>query len=150
MDLRAQGAWKEAEKEHQMKRIADTTRKAVTIILALAGMILISYGLAQAERADKEQRMDKREVHYDADGDLILMDVQEGLMGVYHACDPLEHIWNDQIRNVEPGLYYLAICEERIELWTKSTEGVQAVCLDPEELKSLAEEIADNTPVLVY
>lgn len=122
---------------------------AILIILSIAvGWALLSEAW---ERAAKAEAMDRRELHYDADDDFILIDTQEGLMGVYHGCDPLTHFWGD-FRKIKPGVYEAAPCEDSLELWVdgKVIDEVWRIYLKEKECEYLIEHFKTGNPVLVY
>lgn len=129
-------------------------RKYLYEMIALLIVIAIGVGWAcfseSLKRAAKCEDMDKRELHYDADDDFILIDTQEGLMGVYHGCDPLKHFWVKDLRRVKPGLYQYDSYEDIFELGMADTDEVYRVKLREKDLRYLQETIKRGIPVLAY
>ena len=120
----------------------------VGIFLALAG---VCFCMIQSEqRAELTTRMDMQELHYDADGDLILLQAGAGLIGVYPVLSPIRHIWIKPRRKMEPGLYYVSVCGDWIELWTHGTEAVYVVKMKGKDMQYFRENVQQNTPAIIY
>ena len=101
-------------------------------------------------RTEEENKMDARELHYDADGGFVLVDINRGLMGVYNGPEPIRHIWKERLRHIRPGLYVLAIHDDYIELFTKDGRPSCVIYLDDEDIRFFLCEVENNIPVLVY
>lgn len=131
------------------KRIKENLYKLIGILIILS--IAVGWALLSEawERAAKAEEMDRRELHYDADDDFILIDTQEGLMGVYHGCDPLNHFWGD-FRKIKPGLYLYEGYENTFELTMDDTDAVYRVELKEKDLRYLQKTIKQGIPVLAY
>lgn len=132
------------------KRIKENLYKLIGILIILS--IAVGWALLSEawERAAKAEAMDRRELHYDADDDFILIDTQEGLMGVYHGCDPLNHFWRNSLRKVKPGLYFYEGYENTFELTMDDTDEVYRVELKEKDLRYLQKTIKQGIPVLAY
>ena len=102
------------------------------------------------QTGDKEARMDERELHYDADGGFIMIDMQEGLMGVYYAVKPVRHIWKKKLKRLTPGVYKLSICDGWVELYNDELHGVYVIGMNEKDNRFFLREVEQDIPVLVY
>ena len=111
---------------------------------------LFLYGVRAYWRAEKEAGMDARELHYDADGGFIMIDMQEGLMGVYNAVKPMWHIWKKKLKRLAPGVYKLAVCDGWIELYNNDLHGVYVIGMNEKDNRFFMRHVEQDIPVLVY
>lgn len=130
-----------------MKMIVWRVSLALFLITAT---ILFLYGVRVYRRAEKEVSMDARELQYDADGGFIMIDMQEGLMGVYDAVKPVRHIWKKKLKRLSPGVYKLAVCDGWIELYNDDLHGSYVVGMNDEDNQFFLRHVEQDTPVLVY
>ena len=124
-------------------------RIALALFLIAAVMSFL-YGVQAYCRAEKEERMDRRELHYDADGEFIMIDTQDGLMGVYDAVKPVRHIWKERLKRIKPGVYNLDVCDGWIELYSDTMRGVYVVKMDGEDNRFFNASVSQGIPVLAY
>ena len=130
-----------------MKMIVWRVSLALFLITAT---ILFLYGVRVYRRAEKEVSMDARELQYDADCGFIMIDMQEGLMGVYDAVKPVRHIWKKKLKRLSPGVYKLAVCDGWIELYNDDLHGSYVVGMNDEDNQFFLRHVEQDTPVLVY
>lgn len=131
-----------------MKMIVWRVSLALFLITAIA---LFLYGVRAYRRAEKEAGMDARELQYDADGLFILIDTQEGHMGVYRAVKPLRHFWKERCKSITPGEYKMDICDGWVELYNDELHGVYVIDTDgKDENRFFLKYVKQGTPVLVY
>ena len=121
---------------------------ALSLIIGIA--VAWAFGCEEWEKAAKCESMDAREKHYDADGDFVLIDTEEGLMGVYHAYKPLRHFWYREFRKVKPGLYKYDSYDDLMELSLDDAEEVYNLYLSASDLRYLQTTLEQGIPVLVY
>ena len=120
------------------------------IMFVVTAVILFLCGVTAYRRADKEARMDERELHYDADGGFVMIDMQEGLMGVYYAVKPARHIWKKKLKRLTPGVYKLSICDGWVELYNDELHGVYVIGMNEKDNRFFLREVEQDIPVLVY
>lgn len=130
-----------------MKMIVWRVSLALFLITAT---LLFLYGVRAYRRAEKEAGMDARELQYDADGGFIMIDMQEGLMGVYEAVRPVRHIWKKRLKRLAPGVYYLSICDGWIELYNNDLHGVYVIGMNEKDNRFFLSSVEQDIPVLVY
>mgnify|MGYP006873132359 CR=1 FL=1 len=130
-----------------MKMIA---RRISFAMILITMFMLFVYGVREYIRTDKENRMDMRELYYDADGGFIMVDMQLGLMGVYDAVKPVRHIWQKRLRRVSPGLYNLSICDGWIEFYGEKLHGVYVIAVSGDDNVFFLSSVEQDIPVLVY
>lgn len=130
-----------------MKMIVWRVSLALFLITAT---LLFLYGVRAYRRAEKEAGMDARELQYDADGGFIMIDMQEGLMGVYEAVRPVRHIWKKRLKRLTPGVYYLSICDGWIELYNNDLHGVYVIGMNEKDNRFFLSSVEQDIPVLVY
>lgn len=124
--------------------------RAALALFFIATAIVFLYGVRECDRAAKEEKMDRRELHYDADGEFIMIDTQDGHMGVYDAVKPVRHIWINRLKRIKPGVYNLDVCSGWIELYNNSMEGVYVVKMDEKNDRFFHASVSQGAPVLVY
>ena len=125
--------------------------KCLGLIIIVVVAIVYAFVMNRWERAAKEEAMDRRELHYDADGDFILIDSQEDHIGVYKAIEPIKHYWGKNTGHIKPGVYDLAICDGWIELmYRDQDERVWIIQLKDSDTDFLKDNIEQGIPVLVY
>ena len=124
-------------------------RASLALFLITATLLLL-YGVRAYRRAEKEAGMDARELQYDADGGFIMIDMQEGLMGVYEAVRPVRHIWKKRLKRLAPGVYYLSICDGWIELYNNDLHGVYVIGMNEKDNRFFLSSVEQDIPVLVY
>lgn len=130
-----------------MKMIVWRGSLALFLITAIT---MFLYGVRAYRRAEKEAEMDARELQYDADGGFIMIDMQEGLMGVYKAVRPVRHIWKKRLKRLSPGIYNLSICDGWIELYNKDLHGVYVIDMNEDDNRFFLSGVEQDIPVLVY
>lgn len=130
-----------------MKMIVWRVSLALFLITAT---LLFLYGVRAYRRAGKEAGMDARELQYDADGGFIMIDMQEGLMGVYEAVRPVRHIWKKRLKRLAPGVYHLSICDGWIELYNNDLHGVYVIGMNEKDNRFFLSSVEQDIPVLVY
>lgn len=130
-----------------MKMIVWRVSLALFLITAT---LLFLYGVRAYRRAEKEAGMDARELQYDADGGFIMIDMQEGLMGVYEAVRPVRHIWKKRLKRLAPGVYHLSICDGWIELYNNDLHGVYVIGMNEKDNRFFLSSVGQDIPVLVY
>lgn len=119
-------------------------------LFLITATLLFLYGVRAYRRAEKEAGMDARELQYDADGGFIMIDMQEGLMGVYEAVRPVRHIWKKRLKRLTPGVYYLSICDGWIELYNNDLHGVYVIGMNEKDNRFFLSSVEQDIPVLVY
>ena len=119
-------------------------------LFLITATLLFLYGVRAYRRAEKEAGMDARELQYDADGGFIMIDMQEGLMGVYEAVRPVRHIWKKRLKRLAPGVYYLSICDGWIELYNNDLHGVYVIGMNEKDNRFFLSSVEQDIPVLVY
>ena len=113
-------------------------------------LVVFFYGVRACNRASKEERMNIRELHYDADGGFIMIDMEDGHMGIYEAIKPLRHIWKSRLKRISPGVYKLSICEGWIELYNNDLHGVYVIPMGRDDDRFFQMNVQQDIPVLVY
>ena len=124
--------------------------RASLALFLITATLLFLYGVRAYRRAEKEAGMDARELQYDADGGFIIIDMQEGLMGVYEAVRPVRHIWKKRLKRLAPGVYYLSICDGWIELYNNDLHGVYVIGMNEKDNRFFLSSVEQDIPVLVY
>lgn len=91
-------------------------RKIIGLTLLVIIAIIGAYKARDLDREDREERMDKAHLRYDADGLFILVDVSEGHMGIYDRRKPLKHIWDNQFCSIKPDVYAISVSNDGVAL----------------------------------
>lgn len=129
------------EEEYDVK--AFFTSVLFMVIIA-AVFILLTYFI---HRNNMIERMDQREIMYDADAGMVLMDSSSGLVGAYKACTPVTHIFSNNY-GVLPGVYKLLYGDGCIIF--QSSDYVETIAVGSKDLQKMQELIPVNSPALVY
>lgn len=124
--------------------------RAALALFFIATAIVFLHGVRECDRAAKEEKMDRRELHYDADGEFIMIDTQDGHMGVYDAVKPVRHIWINRLKRIKPGVYNLDVCSGWIELYNNSMEGVYVIKMNESDDRFFHASVSQGVPVLAY
>lgn len=80
-------------------------KKILCLIVAFSVVAAVLTG-----RAKIAAEMDRRELWYDADGDFIMLDTSNDMIGFYHAVKPLTHVWARA--HIDPGVYIAEIASD--------------------------------------
>lgn len=94
--------------------------------------------------------MDSRVLYYDADGDIILIDITSELLGVYSADRILCRFWNRQLARIPPGIHYLSFYSDQLEIWNQEKDGSWFIPLDENEAAFFRYHGGQNIPVVAY
>lgn len=124
--------------------------KGLGILLLCSLGVAFAFGMNAWERAAKRDGFDARLEKYNPEGDFIMIDSQEGLMGIYNPHTPLTHIWEERLKNVKPGLYRYKAFEDLIELSSTIENRVYHLYLWETGLECIREKVAQDTPVFVF
>ena len=125
--------------------------RAAFVLFVIVAAVFMAYGMREYHRAEEEKKMDSRAIRYDADGLFILIDTQEGHMGVYRAVKPLRHFWKERCKSITPGEYKMDICDGWVELYNDELHGVYVIDTDgKDENRFFLKYVKQGTPVLVY
>lgn len=79
----------------------------IVLIAVYVCVILVCQGIDDRQKREAEQRMDARELHYDANSWFILIDKSEGMIGIYDGTKPVQHIWVDV--SIDEGVFPVLI-----------------------------------------
>lgn len=122
-----------------------TKDKAMTILKVLIVLVILVAACNIYVRNLAIEKMDEQELHYDADGYFVMLDTENGLLGIYNVTEPLEHILvGDQLPNdVAHGVYFTRQTEDLLILLSGEEEPIILV------VRNIV-AIPEGTPVLVY
>ena len=121
-----------------------TLSKALIIIFVISGAVFL------CRKTALYKSMDTRAESYNIEGDLIVIDSQEGLMSIYHAHEPLIRVWNERLQIIEPGEYIYDSFEDLIELSLDDTDRVYHLYMMEKDLECIRENVSPGTHVVVY
>ena len=122
-----------------------TKDKAMTVLKILIVLVVLVTACNIYVRNLVIEKMNEQELHYDADGYFLMLDTQNGLLGIYDVTEPLEHILvGDQLPNgVVHGVYITHCTEDKLILLSGEEEPIVLIIEN-------TVEIPEGTPVLVY
>ena len=131
--------------EYKRAKIAKTI-----VVLAIVMVVLIMFNLIYsrtAKEATDIAMMNKRELHYDADGPFIMIDIKHDLIGFYRATLPVYH--NRFKEEIEPGIYTAEFDEygNTIDIYNGSKVLITSIDVSKDEE---LQHGFDECPVLVY
>lgn len=119
-------------------------------LFIITTLFLTAYGVRQWRRMEKEEAMNIRELHYDADGGFAMIDIGDGHLGVYDAVKPIRHIWSKRLKRIAPGTYNLSISDGWIELYNRTMRGSYVIQMKDDDTKFFLKYVEQDIPVLVY
>ena len=128
-------------------------RKMIYATLALLAVVILVSDIVYLRNRDRERKeriLDQQELHYDADGPLILIETSNGLMGIYEGRDSLRHVWNEKLKMHQSGLYELRIYPKEVVLYSAETGKERVLILRTAEKEYLSARMHTGVPVLVF
>ena len=113
---------------------------AMVIAVVLSLGVRIWEHSEQGRMYEAIEEMNRVELHYDADGYFLMIDTENGLLGMYNATKPLKHYpCTVMVEITMPGV-----------VWKVTDLELLGLDIDPDYLKEIYRTAPAETPVLVY
>ena len=122
--------------------------KKAIITIGVMFILFMSYKITLAEMHQTAIiRMDTMEKHYDADGPLVMVDIENNMVGFYYCATSLEH-FDCEIEYDKSDIGKIALVSNGVRYVSNKTEFVFPFTED--QLTWVYENIPNETPVVIY
>jgi hypothetical protein len=129
-----------------MRRTLSNAVIIILILISISGLTYMAIDLGKMYVCDS---LDAKAREYDYSGGFILIDAQEGLMGIYSAHTPLTHVWSERLRVIKPGRYRYASVGDLIELTKEDSDHIIHLYMMEKDFECIKENVANDTVVMV-
>ena len=114
------------------------------VVIITAVVVMIGFKVWEhsenGRRFEAIEEMNSKELHYDADGYFLMIDTENGLIGIYDAIKPLKHYdCKVMVEINKPGV-----------VWKVTDLELLGLDIAPEYLTEIYRTVPAETPVLVY
>ena len=96
---------------------------------------------------DVERNMDAIEKHYDADGPLVMVDLENSMVGFYYCVTPLQH-YSCEVNYNKADIGTIILVSNEVRYVSDKTEFVFPFTED--QITWIYENIRNETPVVMY
>ena len=126
-------------------------KKIGEIIGILCCIVFILYSSVKMSKAqhmsDVKRNMDGIEKHYDADGPLVMIDIENNMVGFYYCATPLQY-YTCEINYNKADIGTIILVSNEVRYVSDKTEFVFPFTED--QLTWIYENIPNETPVVMY
>ena len=126
-------------------------KKFTEIMVVLCGIVIILYVSARISEAqhmvDIERNMDAIEKHYDADGPLVMVDIENNMVGFYYCTTPLQY-YACGIDYNKADIGTIQLVSDEVKYVSDKIEFV--IPLTEDQITWVYENIPNETPVVMY
>lgn len=127
-----------------MKKIGEI----IGILCCIVFILYLSAEMSKAQHiADVERNMDAIEKHYDADGPLVMVDIENNMVGFYYCATPLQH-YVCEINYNKADIGTIILVSNEVRYVSDKTEFVFP--FTENQLTWVYENIPNETPVVIY
>ena len=124
-------------------------KKFTEIMVVLCGIVLYaSARISEAQHmVDVERNMDAIEKHYDADGPLVMVDIENNMVGFYYCTTPLQY-YACEIDYNKADIGTIQLVSDEVKYVSDKIEFV--IPLTEDQITWVYENIPNETPVVMY
>ena len=127
-----------------MKKIGEI----IGILCCIVFILYSSVKMSKAQHmADVKRNMDGIEKHYDADGPLVMIDIENNMVGFYYCATPLQY-YTCEINYNKADIGTIILVSNEVRYVSDKTEFVFPFTED--QLTWIYENIPNETPVVMY
>ena len=126
-------------------------RKIGEILGVLLLIVVGLYASNEITNAQKmveiERNMDAIEKHYDADGPIVMIDIENNMVGFYYCVTPLQH-YPCEITYNKSDIGTIILVSDEVKYVSDKTEFT--LPLTEDQITWVYENIPNETPVVMY